>query len=310
MRHSGLLRTLLGRTWLCGLAAALVFVTGCTSRGLTITSVPEGAEVSINRRVVGVTPIRVGFTHYGTYRIELRKDKHQVLVREEAIKPPIYGYDPMALVADNAIPARLNDEVYLHYVMKSLDERTDKETLSDRDALMERAELARGGNVINPRTGAQHAIALTRPTPGTAVASAEEDEQPLIKVDTQEKPSELTQVIRDINVAKPEGIRLASELNIEAPKAPVDNKGVVFKDPHEGKPAEARPKVIRTPKDEELIFDEPEFTVPGEAKKDGKADAGVKKPGDKGASLQKREPESSTAEPVSARKEKSAKPSK
>jgi len=43
----------------------------------TVTSVPPGAEVSINHRVIGVTPIRVGFTHYGTYRIELRKEKYR-----------------------------------------------------------------------------------------------------------------------------------------------------------------------------------------------------------------------------------------
>src|SRR6185295_663981 len=89
----------------------LLLTSGCTSRGMTITSEPPGAEVSINRRVVGVTPIRVGFTHYGTYRIELRHEKYQVLVREENVKPPIYGYDPAAAVVDNLVPARLNDEV-------------------------------------------------------------------------------------------------------------------------------------------------------------------------------------------------------
>ena len=84
----------------CALALVL-FCTGCTSRGLTVTSEPPGAEVSINRRVVGKTPIRVSFNHYGTYRIELRKEGFKVLVREEPVRPPIYGYDPVALVADN-----------------------------------------------------------------------------------------------------------------------------------------------------------------------------------------------------------------
>ena len=102
---------------------------GCTSRGMTITSLPEGAEVSINRRVVGKTPIRVNFTHYGTYRIELRKERYETVVKEETISPPWYGYDPFTVVADNLLPARINDETYLHYVLKPVGEGFDKENL-------------------------------------------------------------------------------------------------------------------------------------------------------------------------------------
>lgn len=104
---------------------------GCTGRGMTISSLPEGAEVSINRRVVGRTPVRVGFTHYGAYRVELRKTAepgegdrepvyYQPLIRVEHLDPPWYGYDPFAALADNFIPARIHDETYLHYVLKPL----------------------------------------------------------------------------------------------------------------------------------------------------------------------------------------------
>src|SRR6185295_19080 len=108
----------------------LLLTSGCTSRGMTVTSEPPGAEVSINRRVVGTTPIRVAFTHYGTYRIELRKRGYQTLVREEPVNPPVYGYDPVAAVADNLVPSRLNDDVYLHYALKmqdNVDIKDDKE---------------------------------------------------------------------------------------------------------------------------------------------------------------------------------------
>ncbi|HYG76909.1 MAG TPA: PEGA domain-containing protein [Planctomycetota bacterium] len=244
----------------CGLLLTVLFVSGCTSRGLTITSVPPGAEVSINRRVVGVTPIRVGFTHYGTYRIELRKEKHQVLVREEPIKPPVYGYDPMALAADNLVPARLNDEVYLHYVLKPQDESGDKQALSDRDALIERAELARAGTVTHPKTGQQYQVALKREAPKSEFKPDDESQSPIAGADNfRVRPTELELVVKDIKAPQPEGLRLAGELNIQ-PLSP--DKKAIFKDPNEERTTADRPAVIRTPKDEELIFDEPVIAEP------------------------------------------------
>src|SRR3954463_8425017 len=181
------------------LLIAMSTLTGCTSRGITVTSVPPGAEVSINRRVVGVTPIRVGFTHYGTYRIELRQEKFQVLVREESIKPPIYGYDPGAAIVDNLVPARLNDEVYLHYIMKPLEDKSEKaegegggekNALSERDALMERAMAARDGRVTHPKTGQQYEIALKREnTKAVAALNPDTGEEKLVaSSDTKDKP--------------------------------------------------------------------------------------------------------------------------
>jgi hypothetical protein len=259
-----------------GLVAALLVamstLTGCTSRGITVTSVPPGAEVSINHRVVGVTPIRVGFTHYGTYRIELRKEKYQVLVREESINPPVYGYDPIAAVADNLVPARLNDEVYLHYIMKGLEDKAEKadagekDALSDRDALMERALAARDGRVTHPKTGQQYDIALKRESSKSTVAQTPEAEGTLIASNTKDKPSDLEPVVKDIQTPVPQGVRLATELNLNTP--PKDKAPGAFVNPADvadTKKSDAS-KVIRTPKDEELIFDKPDFTDKDEKK--------------------------------------------
>lgn len=248
------MRRLLTGLWA---VALLLGAAGCTSRGITITSVPEGAEVSINRRVVGKTPIRVAFTHYGTYRLELRKENHQVLVREETVHPPAYGYDPGAFVADNLIPARLNDEVYLHFVLKPLEEKPDKETLADRDALLQRAELARGGTVTNPRTGEQMQIEIVRaPSKKTLEEAAPEEEVAtsgaLASKPILDKPSELEPLVKDIGALQPEGPRLARQYGVGA-EGP-DKRGAFVAPEETSTPA---PRVIRTPKDEELIYAEP-----------------------------------------------------
>lgn len=260
-------------------AALLLGATGCTSRGITITSIPEGAEVSINRRVVGKTPIRVAFTHYGTYRLELRKDKYQLLVREETINPPVYGYDPVAAVADNLIPARLNDEVFVHFVMKAIEEKDDKTALSDRDGLLARAELARGGKVTNPRTGQEIEVAITRPAPKKTLDDPDAAEGDVasatIGASALDKPQGLQSVIKDITTQAPAPPQLAEQYGVAVP----EEKRPQFLPPDAAKPDDAMAtaqRVLRTPKDEDLIYAEPPPVLPG-----AKSDAKDKKSGDK-----------------------------
>jgi hypothetical protein len=253
--------------------ALLLGATGCTSRGITITSVPEGAEVSINRRVVGKTPIRVSFTHYGTYRLELRKDKYQLLVREETVNPPVYGYDPVAAVADNLIPARLNDEVFVHFVMKPIEEKDDKTALSDRDALLARAESARGGKVTNPRTGQEVEVVITRPAPTKRTLddpdAAERDvASATLPESALDKPQGLQSVIKEITTEAPAPPRLAKEYDVPVP----EEKRADFLPPDSAKTDDAATtaeRALRTPKDEDLIYAEPPPVLPA-AKSDAK----------------------------------------
>lgn len=224
----------------CAAVLVLLLLAGCTSRGMTVTSNPPGAEVSINRHVVGVTPIRVGFAHYGTYNIELRMRNYETLKKEENIKPGLYGYDPVAFVADNVIPSRLNDEVYLHYVLKPLQQK------SDRTALLDRAELARSGVVTDLKTGQQSKIELGRePTPYAAAPAAPAAEAP---VAAQEAAPA-------VDPDKPTGLKLAEEYGITV--KPVEKPKPQFVPDTEKKTGP-----LRIPKDEDLIYDQPAVTDP------------------------------------------------
>jgi hypothetical protein len=139
------------------LAAVALWLNGCTTRAVTVTSVPEGATVTVNNREVGKTPVRVHYTRYGKYRVELRKEKFQTIIREEKLNPPWYGYDPIAFFADNVIPARVNDETYLHYVMEPVAEKFDQERL------MTRAKAARVGKVLHPESGKLVEVEIANP---------------------------------------------------------------------------------------------------------------------------------------------------
>ncbi|MCK6471904.1 MAG: PEGA domain-containing protein [Planctomycetes bacterium] len=229
---------------------ALVF-SGCTSRGMTITSLPEGAEVSINRRVVGTTPVRVNYTHYGDYRIEVRKDKHDVLVRQEKLRPPPYGYDPLAFFADNVVPARLNDEVYLHYVLKPVDEKK-----FDADTLVGRAVAARDGKVSVPESDREVQVAWENPrkeAPPTGIGEPKAAavvplaEGPAAAPELDVAPKGETIKPATIDETRPKSQTIAEDLGLD--------KGE--KDDKEKKEGTEKPKRMRrTPKGEVYIYDE------------------------------------------------------
>lgn len=260
-----------------GLALVAAFLapglTGCTSRGMTITSVPPGAEVSINRRVVGNTPIRVGYTHYGTYRIELRKERYLTLVKEEKVNPPWYGYDPFTAVADNVIPARINDEIFLHYVMTAVPE-------INRDSLMDRANAARNGKVINPRTQEElevvfvtDATTKNAPEEPQAPKSAPTEAAPLIGPEAAPKldvPPDL-KVPSTPEEKPPEGLKTPGAEQSKSEPKPVSPKAetVPATPEPEKKPAENDPnekRMRRTPKGEVLIYEDAPIEDPSKKK--------------------------------------------
>jgi hypothetical protein len=241
---------------------------GCTGRGMTVTSLPAGAEVSINHRVVGVTPIRVSYTHYGAYRIELRKERYETLVKEEKVNPPWYGYDPITAVADNAIPARFNDEIFLHYVLKPVEE-------GNRDSLMERANAARDGKAVNPRNQEKIEVVFTTPAvtknapeaigpksapsptaPLVGPAAAPNLDIPKTGTPSDEKP--------------PEGPK--TEPGPGEPKPPAQPAPATpEKTPEKAPAAETEPqtkRMRRTPKGEVLIYEDQPVEEPGAKEKE------------------------------------------
>ena len=243
------------------LAVLLQSTPGCTARSLTITTNPPGAEVSVNYRVIGTSPCRVGFTHYGVYRIEIRKEKFETMVREECINPPIYGYDPLTVVADNAIPARLNDDVYLHFVLKAAGD------VSERSALLQRAAAAASGMGTNTKNETVQ-LAYTRPpkTPEQLAKQAEKDAQKPAQPSATapgtgtgtgtgiKKPDEFT--VKPLEEKEPEGPKISKELGIK-PSLP-DKKPDAPKVPQAPTDPKKDLTPPRTPKPEELIFDKPD----------------------------------------------------
>lgn len=80
-------------------ATALAAAAGCTQRRIEITSTPPGARVTLNDVQLGLTPLEVDFTYYGTYDVRLSKDGYEPLVTKAEAAAPFYEWPGIDLVA-------------------------------------------------------------------------------------------------------------------------------------------------------------------------------------------------------------------
>ncbi len=109
-----------------------LLATSCIARTITVESTPPGAEVSLNGRVVGKTPVTVPFRHYGVYRVELRKTGFETLEIEEPLVAPVYARCPLCIFTELLWPASLRDGRYLSYEL-------EKPRTPERTGLLKRA---------------------------------------------------------------------------------------------------------------------------------------------------------------------------
>ena len=123
--------------------AALVALSGCVRRTITITTDPQGTLVWLNGREVGRTPVEVDFKHYGTYDVRLEHRGYEPMMTSGRADPPWWDNVGLDLIAELTV-ADLESRIEWHYVMEPLDD--------DREALLSRArELRKKGT--DPFTG-------------------------------------------------------------------------------------------------------------------------------------------------------------
>lgn len=127
------------------LAGLLGTLGGCLERKLQITSEPVGALCWVNDREVGVTPLELEFTHYGTYEVRLKKEGFEPLVTKARASQPVYEYPPLDLAA-TVIPAKIETTVRWHFVMEVAKEKTQPKDEFETELLKRAMELR--GNIV------------------------------------------------------------------------------------------------------------------------------------------------------------------
>jgi hypothetical protein len=127
---------LLPRAALALALLALIAAPGCVRRRLLVRSNPPGAMVYVDNQPIGTTPCATSFTYYGTREIKLVKPGYETLRVVQPIPPPWYQIPPIDFVAENAVPADINDYRTVTYTMSP-------QIIKPTDHLMAEAEQLR-----------------------------------------------------------------------------------------------------------------------------------------------------------------------
>ena len=88
---------------------ALMLLTGCVERELTIKTHPEEALVFLNDEEIGFSPVTVNFNWYGDYRVRIRKEGYETLNTHRELKGPWYDGFPFDFFAQIVNPNRIVD---------------------------------------------------------------------------------------------------------------------------------------------------------------------------------------------------------
>ena len=89
---------------------------GCVTRSLTIRSEPPGAEVYVNDRLLGESPMTFDFMWYGWHRVTLRKDGYARLDDRRHLGAPAHLWIPFDLVME-AMPFTVRDDRTWDYTL-------------------------------------------------------------------------------------------------------------------------------------------------------------------------------------------------
>jgi hypothetical protein len=104
--------------WVLVVTAVAGMASGCVDRRFVFESDPTNANVYVNNKLIGATPVDMQFTYYGKYRITFDHDGYQRLVVDEEIGMPWYEYFPFEFIAENLLPFVVRD---VHIIRKPLE---------------------------------------------------------------------------------------------------------------------------------------------------------------------------------------------
>ena len=78
---------------------AVIILSGCVERQLTINTAPQGALVALNDEEIGESPVTVPFNWYGDYNVRISKEGFETLKTHRKLKGPWYDKFPFDLFA-------------------------------------------------------------------------------------------------------------------------------------------------------------------------------------------------------------------
>ena len=133
--------------WVIGLFLVL-FSSGCVSRRMTIRSVPAGALVEVDGERIGLTPVSMDFTYYGTHEVTLSAPGYETLSVMQPVNAPPGQKFPVDFFTNHFMPRKVTDRHDFTYNL--IRRRTP---INAADGLMNRARNFRSKAEIGSPVG-------------------------------------------------------------------------------------------------------------------------------------------------------------
>ncbi len=87
-----------------------ILQTGCLRRRLTVRTTPPGAQVYVDRQLIGTSPASSSFTYYGTRHVEVVADGYRTEKVLRKLNPPWYQLPPLDFISETLWPGEIRDE--------------------------------------------------------------------------------------------------------------------------------------------------------------------------------------------------------
>ncbi len=104
------------RLWLI-LALLLLANSGCVRRRMTVRTNPPGAQVYVDRQLIGTSPASSSYTFYGTRHIEVVADGYRTEKVLRKLNPPWYQLPPLDFISETLWPGEIRDERIIDITM-------------------------------------------------------------------------------------------------------------------------------------------------------------------------------------------------
>ncbi len=112
---------------------AIIILSGCVERRLTINTAPQGALVVLNDEEIGESPVTVSFNWYGDYNVRISKAGFETLKTHRKLQGPWYDKFPFDFFAQILNPKKILDSYEWMFELAPKEQPT-------RDELIENAE--------------------------------------------------------------------------------------------------------------------------------------------------------------------------
>lgn len=135
-------RSAISRTALPCLLCPLWLLLGCAERRIVITSEPPQALVTLNDVQVGLTPLEVDFTYFGTYDVRLTKPGYEPLITKAEAEAPFHEWPVVDLVAA-VVPVQKKTRIDWHFTL-------EPDTVTGPELVQRGAELRQQLELVAP----------------------------------------------------------------------------------------------------------------------------------------------------------------